>query len=182
MSKTDTKKKKRKTRLKGTETQKPCVDCGKTKDRFKAFKPRWAGCASHKTDKGRRYYQEGCDECAKLVNGNIRQPRCIECDKTRPKKRSKKKTSDPKPTKVETPKAAVNVDPNPTIPPAPAVDLPEAETKAVETTPEAEPVTVEPQSEASDESEDVTPEATPAPEAKPKIASMSDLLAQFGGL
>jgi hypothetical protein len=96
MSKTKatTKKKKRKTRLKGTETQKPCVDCGKMKDRFKDFKPRWAGCATHRTEKGRRFYQEGCDDCAKIVNGNIRQPRCIGCDKARPKKR-KAKPADP---------------------------------------------------------------------------------------
>lgn len=78
--------KKRKTRLKGTENKKPCFDCGKTKDRFKDFKPRWAGCVKHRTDRGRRYFQTGCAECEKIVNGNIRQPRCIECDKSRPKK------------------------------------------------------------------------------------------------
>lgn len=78
--------KKRKTRLKGTENKKPCFDCGKTKDRFKDFKPRWAGCINHRTERGRRFHQAGCAECEKVVNGNIRQPRCIACDKVRPKK------------------------------------------------------------------------------------------------
>lgn len=189
MSKTK-KKKKKKTRLKGTATRKPCVDCGKEKDRFKDFKPRWAGCATHKTEKGRRYYQEGCDDCAKIVNGNIRQPRCIGCDKARPKKRNKKKQADPKPTET---KAAVNVDPNPTLPPAPAPkvgdrvpspeDGPEAEAviqAVVDVAPMNEAVTVEPQDEASDESEDVTPAPAPTPE-RPKIASMADLSKLFGG-
>lgn len=80
--------KKRKTRLKGTDARKPCFGCGKVKDRFKDFKPRWAGCTTHRTERGRRFFQPGCTECEKLVNGNIRQPRCITCDKARPKKQA----------------------------------------------------------------------------------------------
>lgn len=104
----DTPTKKRKTRLKGTETKKPCkvvkrdgtvLGCLKTKDRFKDFKPRWSGCDTHRTPQGRRFYQQGCDACEAKVNGNIRQPFCIECDASRPKKRNgKKKAADPKPT------------------------------------------------------------------------------------
>jgi hypothetical protein len=87
--------KQRKTRLKGTESQKPCFDCGVTKDRFKDFKPRWAGCVSHRTERGRRYHQAGCAECEKIVNGNIRQPRCIGCDKQRPKKQAEASVATP---------------------------------------------------------------------------------------
>lgn len=176
MSKDTKTKKKRKTRLKGTETQRPCVDCGKMKNRFKDFRPRWAGCVTHRNDKGRRYYQEGCDDCAKIVNGNIRQPRCIACDKARPKKRKKAAQAEPKPTPTVEEAPTVNVDPEPTIPPAPAEEFAQAEPKLAE--PEA--VTVEPQDEPSAESEDVTPEPAPAPE-RPKIASMSDLSKLFGG-
>lgn len=93
--------KKRKTRLKGTETRKPCFGCGKTKDRLKDFKPRWAGCINHRTDRGRRFFKAGCADCESVVNGNIRQPRCIGCDKARPKKRNEATVT---PT-VETPKA-----------------------------------------------------------------------------
>ena len=112
MSKTKTPTKKKKTRLKGTDTKKPCQPtdkngCGKMKDRFKDFKPRWAGCADHRTARGRRFNEPGCAACSALVNGNIRQPRCIECDSKRVKKR--KKTADPKPTTVETPKAPTPV-------------------------------------------------------------------------
>lgn len=185
MSKTKTTKK-RKTRLKGTDTQKPCVGCGEMKDRFKDFKPRWAGCERHRTEKGRRFYQPGCTDCDAKVNGNIRQPRCIGCDKARPKKR--KKVADPTPTTVAAP--TVNVDPNPTIPPAPAQEfagksalasvLEDTGLTVVEETIEPEAVTVESHDEPSADSEDVTPEPAPAPD-RPKIASMSDLSKLFGG-
>ena len=89
----------RKTRLKGTEAKKPCFDCGVTKDRFADFKPRWAGCVQHRTANGRRYNQTGCTDCAALIHGNIRQPRCIECDKLRPKKLKAAATQTPKPVK-----------------------------------------------------------------------------------
>lgn len=165
MSKQDKNETKVNPRLKGTKTHKPCVDCGELKERLTAFKPRWGGCPQHKTDTGRRYFEAGCAECVKLVNGNIRQPRCIECDRKRSKKGRKSKKADPKPTpKVEAqPEPVVEAQPEPT---------PE---------PEPEPVaTVEGQPEPSAESEDVTPEAAPAP--KPKLASMSDLMADLSGL
>ena len=181
MSKTETEKKKRKTRLKGSDTQKPCFGCGKTKDRFKDFRPRWAGCEAHRTEKGRRYYQEGCDDCAAKVNGNIRQPRCVSCDAARPKKTKK----EPTPTVALTPQpvAAVTVEPEPVTVEAQETETPmvvEPEPEPVMETAEPEAVTVEPQAEASTESRDVTPE--PAPEApRPKIASMADLSKLFGG-
>ena len=96
--------------MKGTETRKPCFDCKKTKDRFKDFKPRWAGCVAHRTPNGRRYFQKGCADCAALVNGNIRQPRCISCDKLRPKKRAPAKVAaTPKPTPQPTPRTVMNI-------------------------------------------------------------------------
>ena len=111
MSKTESEpKKKRKTRLKGTDTRKPCNDCGQTKDRFKDFKPRWAGCEKHRTEQGRRYYQPGCTDCDAKVNGNIRQPRCADCDRARSKKKPKASTkAAAKPTPTQA--AAVVVDP-----------------------------------------------------------------------
>jgi hypothetical protein len=114
--------KKRKTRLKGTETRKPCFGCGKTKDRLKDFKPRWAGCINHRTDRGRRFFKAGCADCEAIVNGNIRQPRCIGCDKARPKKRN----DAPTPT-VETPKAIESLAALATDEPAaPPLNLPES--------------------------------------------------------
>jgi hypothetical protein len=165
----DKPKKQRRTRLKGTATEKPCVDCGQLKHRFNDFKPRWAGCATHRTDRGRRYHEPGCDECEKLVNGNIRQPRCIECDKARPKKRAAKSTPEP---------VAVETTPEPVLTVLPGG---EPEPEVVETTPEPEPV--EPEvvglDEPSPESVKV-PEPEPKPKPKrPKIATKADLLALF---
>jgi hypothetical protein len=163
--------KKRKTRLKGTDTQKPCLVCKKTKDRFKDFKPRWAGCELHRTERGRRYFQPGCVACAAKVNGNIRQPRCIECDSKRPKKgAAKKATVTPTPTpvvEVYAEELAVS---------------PEAQV-ATEAILAPEPVVVvapEPEVVALDEP---SPESVtlPEPEARPQIASMSDLSKLFGG-
>jgi len=148
MSKTP--KKKRKTRLKGTDTMKPCFDCKQTKNRFTAFKPRWAGCVTHRTANGRRYFQQGCADCAALVNGNIRQPRCIECDKARPKKRKKANAAaTPKPTPVVEPR---------TIPEPVAEVAPEPVAEVVgKPEPSPESVTLpEPEPEA------------PKPKAKPK--------------
>ena len=172
------KTKKKKTRLKGTETMRPCVDCGKMKNRFTAFKPRWAGCQVHRTERGRRFFQQGCGDCKALVNGNIRQPRCIECDKARPKK---KKAATPTPIAAAVPDVleaveaavpvAVSVSETKLLPP-----LPEPE-PAVEATPEPEPVVVG-QDEASVESVEVTPAPTAA---RPKIASVADLSKLFGG-
>jgi hypothetical protein len=183
MSKNPAPKKKRKTRMTGTDALRPCVQCKELKPRFTAFKPRWAGCDQHKTERGRRYYQEGCAACDAKVNGNIRQPRCIECDKSRSKKR---KPAAPKPTKVEAPKVeAPKVEPTPEPTPEPVAAEPEP-------TPEPKPVvveartptlsealSVEPKAEPSPASVDATPEPTQAP-ARPKIASMADLSKLFG--
>ena len=169
MSKTPKTNTKRKTRLKGSDTMKPCAGCGKSKDRFKSFRPRWAGCEKHRTDRGRRYYQKGCDPCDAKVNGNIRQPRCIECDAARPKKR--KADAAPTPTPILTAAAST-----------PEPVEPEPET-VIEPVVEPEPETVEPevvgQPEPSAESEDVTPEPAPTA-ARPKIANTSDLFKLFG--
>ena len=159
--------KKRKTRLKGTETKKPCFDCGVTKDRFKDFKPRWAGCATHRTDQGRRYLEPGCADCAKLVNGNIRQPRCIECDRQRPKKRKAAKAkATPTPTKAK-PKA----DPKPvaTVNPTPAVEA----APVAEATPVSVPEPVKAQKKGK------TDKGSEKPKKK-KLTSMADLSALFG--
>jgi hypothetical protein len=160
----------RKTRLKGTETEKPCKvvkrdgsvhGCLKTKNRFTDFKPRWAGCSAHKTEGGRRFFEPGCADCAKVVNGNIRQPYCIECDSSRPKKAG---AATPKPKAKATPKAKPK--PVATVNPTPE--------------PKAEPVA------------EATPVVVPAPVAKkgkqpktsqkpkrPKLATMADLSALF---
>ena len=165
--------KKRKTRLKGTETQKPCFDCGVTKDRFKDFKPRWAGCVTHRTDRGRRYFEPGCADCAKLVNGNIRQPRCIECDRQRPKKRKAAKAkATPTPTKAK-PKAKPKpkADPKPvaTVNPTPAVEA----APVAEATPVSVPEPVKAQKKGK------TDKGSEKPKKK-KLTSMADLSALFG--
>jgi hypothetical protein len=178
--------KEKKTRLKGTKTHRPCVDCGKMKDRFADFKPRWAGCATHRTERGRRYFEPGCEACKALVNGNIRQPRCIECDKARPKKRNKKA----KAPKVETPVVVPEVygpvqeAPKPVV----AEDTPEeieailsGEPVAVVEVPSvAELPTVVGLPEVAPESVNV-PEPTPEPvkPKRPKIATMADMYALF---
>jgi len=199
MSKTDSKKK-RGTRLKGTDTKKPCVDCGKTKDRFKSFRPRWAGCATHRSENGRRYFQAGCADCTSLVNGNIRQPRCIDCDAQRPKKRKGDEDPTPTPT-VETPEDAANPDETTedrtVLPEDPKVgdlvESPEDGEDAVApiqavvvAAPLATAVTVEAQDEPAPESVSL-PEpqaAKPAPrpvvvDKRPAIASMADLSKLF---
>ncbi len=161
---------KRKTRLKGTETEKPCFDCKKTKNRFTDFKPRWAGCATYRTERGRRYLEPGCADCLKLVNGNIRQPRCIECDKQRPKKRKaasatatkgkKAKKAKPKKAEPSTPTAPVAVNPTPD---------PKAEPVA-----EATPVVIP----APEPKQGKTDKTSQAPK-QPKLTSMADLSALF---
>jgi hypothetical protein len=161
----------RKTRLKGTPTTRPCFDCGKIKNRFKDFKPRWAGCADHKSERGRRYHEPGCDACEKIVNGNIRQPRCIECDAKRPKKRRKaKQAAAPAPQATPTPAPT----------PEPVAAEPEPTPVVVEPTPEPEPVATVATPEPEDApAEDATPVSVPAPKpekkARPKIASKADL-------
>jgi hypothetical protein len=177
----NTDKPKRKTRLKGTATHKPCVDCGKMKDRFAGFRPRWAGCASHRTERGRRYHEPGCDECEKLVNGNIRQPRCTECDKARPKKRNTKAETTVEP-KTLTDVALVSF-PDAVLLPASSMEPEDLLGVPVMPEPEPEPV-VTAHEEPSLESVQVPepePEPTPASvkKARPKIASMADLSKLF---
>lgn len=181
MSKTP-KKKKRKTRLKGTATMRPCVDCGKTKDRFKSFKPRWAGCVTHRTANGRRYFKKGCAECTKLVNGNIRQPRCIDCDKLRPKKRKKAEAT---PEITPTPEP-VAVDPNPTLAPfdAATIGTPDEPTpepvavRAPEPAESDEPEVVG-QDEPSDDSVKLPEPEAPKPQPKPQPLGKEGLGALF---
>jgi|6_EtaG_2_1085325.scaffolds.fasta_scaffold93789_1 hypothetical protein len=166
--------KKKKTRLKGTDADKPCLvkhsdgttsGCGKTKNRLLGFKPRWAGCAQHKTERGRRYFQQGCADCAEKVNSNIRQPYCIECDKTRPKKKREKK------------KAA---DPTPTPEPVAAAPTPEPTPEPVAAEPLIEPV-VEAQPDPSPDSVEVTPEPAPKRKAK-RPQSLAEARALFAEL
>lgn len=89
----------KKTRLKGTKTEKTCAGpCGKTKDRFKDFKPRWSRCAKHRI-KGAKS-DPNCADCVTLVNSVIRQPKCIECDAKRSTKKGKKTTAAPTPVTV----------------------------------------------------------------------------------
>jgi hypothetical protein len=189
-------KPKRKTRLKGTATKKPCVDCGKKKDRFKAFKPRWAGCEKHRTDRGRRFYQPGCADCDAKVNGNIRQPRCIDCDRNRPKKRKASAAATPKPTPVvepqTIPEAAAVVNAIPTPDPEAFVEAVAGASESLKAAvvegkpktlaPESEPVEVTGQTEPSPESVAVPePAPEPAPAKRPKLATMADLSALFDG-
>lgn len=167
--------KKRKTRLKGTENKKPCFDCGKTKDRFKDFKPRWAGCAKHRTDRGRRFHQAGCAECDAIVNGNIRQPRCIECDRTRPKKQAEGAGEPTTPT-IEA-LAAVGGEPvvaqaalTTEEPSAPPLNLPAAVTEGKSAVVAEQPGAVEvPVSEGKPEDILGLPEKVEAPKAEPVI-------------
>ena len=175
MSKTQTPEKKpRKTRMTGTAALRPCVQCKELKPRFTAYKPRWAGCVAHKTERGRRIFEPGCADCKAIADGNIRQPRCIDCDKTRSKKRNVVTPSvTPTPIKAEVPVVAAATIEVPAVVDLPAEPEPE---------PEPEAVTVEPQSEASDESVEVTPPPVAAPKARPKIASMDDLSKLFGDL
>ena len=150
----------KKTRLKGTSTKKPCFDCGRTRDRFAHFKPRWAGCVSHRIANGRRFYQAGCADCEKLVNGNIRQPRCIDCDKKRGKKQ-KPGVSTPTPI-IAAPKPAAQ-------PVAAAVVEPESVVVEAPTEAPTETLVVEePTPEAEAEAEPVVIEPTPEVEAEPE--------------
>ena len=158
-------KKARKTRLKGTEKEKTCLvehsngtvsGCRQTKDRFVDFKPRWRGCAQHKNDRGRRYFQEGCVACLDKLNSAIRQPYCVDCDKTRPKKSRKKLTS-----KV------------PVVAKETKVPVVAKETEVPVVAKETE-VTVVPQTESSKASVKLPPE--------PKVVSRRPVIASAGDL
>lgn len=177
---TQDKPKRRGTRLKGTDTHRPCVDCGQMKDRLKDFKPRWAGCKEHRTERGRRYHQVGCAACDQIVAGNIRQPRCITCDKARPKRVRKA--------------AAATVASAPAVEAAPVVEAVHAEDLAA--SPEAqaaveatlapvldEPAVVglpEPAVESVAVSEPEPAPVQPAPaKRRPAMASLADLAKLF---
>lgn len=163
---TTQKKRKRKTRLKGTDTKKPCAGpCGRMLDRFKDFKPRWAGCEKHKTEKGRRYFSDGCDDCAAKVNGHIRQPRCVECDRGRKKK--KKKAATPTPT-VETPTVVLPSEPETEPNPEPVIEAPVIPVEA--------PVEVEAQDEPSPESVSV-----PAASEQKRPVNAAELFSLLSG-
>lgn len=166
----------KKTRLKGTATKKTCVACKVEKDRFKDFKPRWSRCSKHRI-KGTKT-DPNCTDCQKVVNGNIRQPRCVECDAKRTTKKGKKVTT-PTPT-AATPVAApapvaepVTVAPVATAAaPAPEATqvqapAPVAPTPTVEAKPEPVAVTVAAQAE---------PTPAPRPKAKkPGLTKLADL-------
>ena len=138
----------KKTRLKGTATIRRCVGCNKDKNRFTEFKPRWSRCAKHRI-KGTKG-DPACADCQKLVNGNVRQPRCIECDSKRTTKKGKKTT----PPTVATPTPVAAPTPAPVVEPVTVTPITVAQTEtpaAPEATQVTAPAAVEP-----------TP--TPAPE------------------
>lgn len=162
----------RKTRLKGDAKTRPCVDCGKTKDRFKDFKPRQSRCAKHRI-KGTKT-DPSCAACVALVNGNVRQPRCIECDSKRSGKRGKNKVATPvaAPAPVAPVVAApveTKVEPviaTPVV--APAVAVAPTPVESVPVVPVEEPVAVAPVEEVK--------VAAPAPKkSRPSAATKADL-------
>jgi len=179
----------RKTRLKGDASNRPCVDCHQTKDRFKGFKPRQSRCAKHRI-KGTKS-DPTCAGCVALVNGNVRQPRCIECDSKRSGKRAKNKVATPvaiPATAAPTPVAPVAT-PAPVAPVEPVVAAPVATVEtpvaatpvaspAVEVapTPVAPAATVEPVAVAVE----AKVEAVAAPrKARPNGATKADLAKLF---
>jgi hypothetical protein len=133
----------KKTRLKGTKTEKTCVACGVSKNRLKDFKPRWSRCAKHRI-KGTKG-DPNCADCETLKNGVIRQPRCVECDSKRTTKKGKKVTS-PTPV-VAAPVAAPTPAPTPepvTVAPVVTAQEPAApEATSVQAPAPTEPTPVE---------------------------------------
>lgn len=105
----------KKTREKLGPKQKRCCDCKQIKHKLKDFKPRWGRCEKHR-EQGKPF-QAKCKGCVALVNGNIRQPRCIGCDAKRVKKEAPataapaKKTRKKKGTTVEVPPPAATATP-----------------------------------------------------------------------
>ena len=163
-------------RFKGDPHKKECVACGQTKDRLKAFKPRWGKCSAHRLTTKRGEVVEGCQDCDDNRNSVVRQPRCVECDAARGKKKGKKvtptttapaakapaKKKKPAKKKVAAKKVAVPV--NIEVIEVPATDPVEA---AVEAATAAEPITV---------TEEVP--ATETPELA-KAVSSKDVLKQL---
>jgi hypothetical protein len=181
----------RKTRLKGDANNRPCVDCGVTKDRFKDFKPRQSRCAKHRI-KGTKS-DPACAACVALVNGNVRQPRCIECDSKRSGKRAKNKVATPvaAPAPVAPTPVAPVATPAPVEPvvaaPVATVEAPVAATPvaspAVEVapTPVAPAATVEPVAVApvAVEAKAEAPAPKVVKKARPNGATKADLAKLF---
>jgi hypothetical protein len=170
----------RKTRLKGDANTRPCVDCHQVKDRFKDFKPRQSRCAKHRI-KGTKS-DPTCAGCVALVNGNVRQPRCIACDSQRSGKRGKNKvaaTPVTVPAQVApTPVAPVATpEPNVVVPVA-TVETTVAATPAAAPAVEVAPTPVAPV--AAPEPVAVAPvEAPKVKKSRPNGATKADLAALF---
>lgn len=165
----------KKTRLKGTKTEKTCVACGKSKNRLKDFKPRWSRCAKHRI-KGTKG-DPNCADCVTLVNGLIRQPRCIECDSKRTTKKGKKVTT-PTPTTVAAPATVQTPEPVAAETPNTITPVAQAAPVAPEATPVQAPAPVEPTPVQAATPEPVA--AAPAPSKKKggltKLADLAKLL------
>jgi len=132
-------------RFKGDPYKKECVDCGETKDRLKAFKPRWGKCPDHRKTTKRGEAVEGCEDCENSRNSVVRQPRCVECDAVRGKKKAKTKAAKPttkKPAKKAAKKVAAKKKPTKKVA-AKKVQAPvEVTTEEFESVESVEPITV----------------------------------------
>jgi hypothetical protein len=167
----------KKTRLKGTATTRTCVGpCGQTKDRFKCFRPRWSRCAKHRIKGGKG--DPNCDKCVALINGNVRQPRCIECDSKRTTKKGKKITT------VAAPVAAPVVVPTAPVEPVTVNTVATVETTAA--TPVQAPAPLEPTPAPTPETVTVAAPAAlveaSAPAEKPKRKAGLNKLADLAKL
>lgn len=119
-------------RFKGDPLKKECVDCHQVKHRLKDFKPRWGKCSEHRGTTKRGEMVKGCEQCDEARNSVVRQPRCIECDATRGKKKAAEKAD----TKVPAKKvAAKKVGKNKVAKKAPVV-------KVIKNPEPVEPITV----------------------------------------
>ncbi len=158
----------KKTRLKGTKTEKTCVACGKSKNRQKDFKPRWSRCAKHRI-KGTKS-DPNCADCVAVVTGLIRQPRCIECDSKRTTKKGKKVTTPTvnTPTTVATPAA-------PTPEPVTVAPVTAQAPAAPEATPVQAPAPVAPTPVASEPTPEPVAVAAAAPKSKKSLTKLADL-------
>jgi hypothetical protein len=181
----------KKTRLVGTATTRPCTFCKKVKDRFKDFKPRWSRCAKHRI-KGTKG-DPNCADCTKLVNGNTRQPKCIECDSKRTTKKAKAPTpvtvapvaAQAAPAPVETPVAAQVAPVEPAnkieaVATATAAPAPEATTVTLPTAPVAAPAPEAVTVAKVETAPAATVEAPKAPKkGKKGLNALADLKAMF---
>lgn len=132
-------------RFKGDPHTKKCVDCNKTKNRLTEFKPRWGKCSEHRKTTKRGETVEGCDDCENARNSVVRQPRCVECDATRGKKKAAKTTATATPAKKDAAKkpAKKKVSKKKPAKPAKKAEPIEVTTASTEVEPEtSEPITV----------------------------------------